>query len=100
MSGLEITLFVAWTLWWGVCCITAVVNGRGLGWGVAAALVPPLYLVLLRPASGTPKRAERVRCPRCRMGWVPLERMPHTCTGCGAEIPHAELQKEMHKDMM
>jgi len=100
MSGLEITLFVVWAVWWGVCCITAAAKGRGLGWGVAAALLPPLYIVLLLLSPVKPTRSERVRCPRCRLGWVPLGRPTNTCTGCGEVIPHAELQDEMHKDMM
>ena len=100
MTLLEILLAVAWALWCMVCVITAAVKGRGLGWGVTATFIPPLYVVLLRldPVQG--KSPERVRCPLCKMGWVPLERLPRVCSGCGEEISHAVLQKEIHKDMV
>ena len=99
MTTLEILLFIAWALWWMVCVITAVTKGRGLGWGVATAFFPPLFLLLLRlePRAGGPPA--RARCPLCKMGWVPLDRSPRRCSGCGEEISHAVLQKELHKDM-
>ncbi len=100
MSALEIVLAVAFVLWLMVCSLTAVSKGRGLGWGVAAAMFPPLFLALLflRPVAS--KKSERVRCPLCRMGWVTLDRLPRVCSGCGEEVPYHVIQKEMHKDMM
>jgi len=100
VTTLEILLFVAWALWWAVCMITAVAKGRGMGWGVATALFPPLYLLLLRLEPGTDKAPTRARCPLCKLGWVPLDSLPRVCSGCGKEISHAVLQDELHKDMM
>ena len=99
MTALEMVLFGVWLLWWIVCMLTAALKGRGLGWGVAAALLPPLYVVLLLTKTRETK-PERVRCTRCKLGWVNLERLPRVCSGCGEEIPLAELQTEMHKDML
>ena len=100
MTAVEILLAVLFALWLMICAITATMKGRGLGWCVAAALLPPLYLVLLKMKPKKPTSPERARCPLCRMGWVPLDRLPRVCSGCGEEISHAVLQKETHKDMM
>ena len=100
MSVLEIILVVVVLLWLMICTLTAAVKGRGMGWGITAWLLPPLYLVLVRSRARPGAKPERARCPLCKLGWVPLDRLPRVCSGCGQEISLAVLQKETHKDMM
>jgi len=96
----ELLLGLGYTLWLMVCAAIAMMKGRGLGWGVAASLFPPLLLVILWRRPGRARYPTRERCPLCRTGWVPLDRLPRVCSGCGKEVTHAQLQDEMHRDMM
>jgi hypothetical protein len=98
MTAAEFLFALGFTLWLLVCSITAAVKGRGLGWGVAAAFLPPLYLVLLKLRPRPDGKPPRVRCPLCKLGWVPLDRLPRVCSGCGETVSHVQLQDEIHKD--
>ena len=100
MSTSETVLGLGYVVWVLVCMVTALAKGRGLGWIVLAALVPPLYVVLVLLPAKKPSSPPRVRCPDCRLGWVRLDRLPRTCSGCGEEIPLARLQAEIQRDMM
>ena len=87
MSVYEILLGVGFACWLAICAITAAWKGRGLGWGVLAALVPPLLVVLLLLPTRASQKPERVRSPNCSLGWVRVDRLPRVCSGCGKEIP-------------
>jgi hypothetical protein len=100
MTLTELLIGLGYTLWLMVCALTAVVKGRGLGWAVAASLFPPLWLVLLWLKPGNARYPTRERCPLCHCGWVPLDRLPRICSGCGKEVTHVQLQDEMHRDML
>lgn len=99
MTFLEIALYFGWALWWAVCFITAGVKDRSMGWAVAAALVPPVYVVLLFLRQGAPGKPERIRCPSCRLGWVRIDVAPRICSGCGQEITHLDVLRELERDI-